>query len=380
MEKENELIEKIKTLNSEREEKFKSEMAEIKDKLKSISEEEIVKLSESIEKMKNITKEQKTRREIILAELEKKKSELENLVKVRSGSVDIYKEKTITSMGVNIVQPTTPVVQFNAGSKIESRVRLAAIMNFITQSEISTPYYIYNDLDVSAIGDVRTDEATPKARITANLKSYTAIPQKATAVEDITTEAVTDLTNIASTIDTVLQDICKLKKAKELLRIVKEKAIAVTTGTIIKLSPTNTLKDVILELANNIVNYDNTAFPEQKEFIPNVALVNWTDYLKMSVTKDATEAYLFAENIRETMGIQIIPCHRNDIAPGELIVGDFTQASIFNYGGYESRVGYDSGGFITNTLTVIGEERYIPLVKANATGAFAKCILGNFIS
>jgi hypothetical protein len=184
-------------------------------------------------------------------------------------------------------------------------------------------------------------------------------------------EADYDIANMSSIASGYLFSRVELAKASAVMAVINAAAPTFDPTTWVSGNITNpNLKDVIIALMNQVVNSENWA--DDIQYVPNIALVNWSDFLGLAVTKDKDEAYVFAEDFRNTYGVQIIPCHKNDMPAGSILIGDFSQCEVYDYEPYNVLLGHINEQLIYNLFTMVGETRFVKLVREYSKNAFCK--------
>jgi HK97 family phage major capsid protein len=104
-----------------------------------------------------------------------------------------------------------------------------------------------------------------------------------------------------------------------------------------------------------------------------VAFVNPIDAANMDLSKSADDGHYLlppfvSQNGMLVSGVPVVV--DNNIAVGNLLIGDMTKYKISMLEGFTIRWGLDSDDFSKNLITVIGEMRFHQYFSANHTGAF----------
>lgn len=103
-----------------------------------------------------------------------------------------------------------------------------------------------------------------------------------------------------------------------------------------------------------------------------VAFVNPVDAANMDLAKGTDGHYMLppftSSNGQTLAGIEIV--EDNNIAVGNLLIGDISKYKILMVEGMNIKWGYDSDDFSKNLITMIAEMRFHQFVGANDSGAF----------
>lgn len=372
------ITEKIKSLDIEA--KMNASNAEVV-KIKSELQNEIKLLQEEVAKSKSNGDKKGLNQE--LKEIFKAKhKDILNAMSSGRGEVEIYKMKSDLTPDMSTARITstsmTNVVRDwnNTDSKSGVKLRTPRILDLVTAGVVSRPYFSYGDIvpvhNDSTFGyATAVSEGAIKPKVAFAFENRQAVAKKVAAYMAITDEADLDIDFMSQNASDYLMKRVELAKAKSVITAVNTAAPSFDPatwagGAVV----TPNLRDVIIACMNQIVNAENWA--DDVQFVPNVALVNWNDFIGMSVTKDKNEAYLFAEGIRTALGVEIIPVHKNDVAVGEILVGDFSMAEVYAYENYNVKTGYINDQLIYNMFTIVGETRFIELVRNYNKVGFVK--------
>ena len=119
--------------------------------------------------------------------------------------------------------------------------------------------------------------------------------------------------------------------------------------------------DVIAVIVNAVITQS------EGTFIPNVALVNNIDTLKMKLTKDSSGRYLLPPFMDATGnlidGVQVVA--QPSLPAGTFIIGDLKNVQLDNVWGYTVRFGWENDDFSKNMITMIGESRLHLYISEN---------------
>ena len=124
------------------------------------------------------------------------------------------------------------------------------------------------------------------------------------------------------------------------------------------------LYDVVVACINQIANTES--WTDDIQYLPNVAFVNYADYMALNSLKDKNENYLMKLN----QLIPIVPMNKNDIAAGKILIGDFSLVQARATFGYEVSTGWINDQYIRNKFTMLGETGLICWVKEYDKRAF----------
>jgi HK97 family phage major capsid protein len=107
-------------------------------------------------------------------------------------------------------------------------------------------------------------------------------------------------------------------------------------------------------------------------FMPTAAFVNPIDAANMDLSKATDGQYVLPPFITASgtvvRGVQVI--EDNNIAVGNLLIGDFNKYKIEMYKEFYTTFGWENDDFSKNLVTIIGERRFHQRFSSNHVGAF----------
>jgi HK97 family phage major capsid protein len=396
MEKEKELIEKIKNevtdllkekgLSIEDINNKINAMQNVEDFKKLKSEFENVQAELTVLKNKGISQEPIGKQ--YFTAFEKLKTEIERVKFQKSGMVEILKMKTDNTP--NILTTSVTAVTTGGNGLFEMihsddiamlRLRESVIETYATRGTISIPMFTYTDTlpihDPSDKGFATVvAEGSAKPKISIKWENRMEYPVKVAAHEILSDEAEIDIPQLSMFANDALRKRTILARNSNIVTYVKTTAAAYDPTSWADASVVNpNLIDAIIAAAIQITNASSWA--DDIQFMPNIAFVNYQDYLALSTVKDKEEGYLWAESIDQKMRIRIIPVHKNDVPKGSILVGDFTKLEVYDYVPYEVKMGYINAQMIENMFTMVGETRFVKVIRQYNKKAFVYDTVAN---
>jgi len=387
--KELELIEKIKTeveslmkekgLTSEQiTEKLKTFTdVESVEKIKADLTAEITNLQEKIEKLKAGGDGQKTFKQNVSEAIKTKQAEIEAASK-GSGSVSIYKVKTdntpeLTTAIVGATNPAPTLANLrNVKDSPQIRLRDMNITDYVSigTSDTSTIEYadiipVHNPAN-KGFADV-VAEGNLKPRVAFTIEQRSVAEQVIAAHEILTKQAIRNVAQMESLATEYLLKRVMLKRGKHILDTVKTLVTGNTFDPASWTAPNvvqPNLYDVVVACINQIAN--TFSWTDDVQYLPNVAFVNWSDYMGLQTLKDKEENYL----VKLNQLIPIVPMYKGDIAAGKILIGDFSLVEAYQTFAYEVSTGWVNDQFIRNKFTMLGETGLITFIKEYDKRAF----------
>ena len=141
----------------------------------------------------------------------------------------------------------------------------------------------------------------------------------------------------------------------------------------LKIEKANTF-DAIVAAYTQIISTSHMAYR------PNLVLVNPLDYAGMQLAKDSNGQYLrpFKAGDELVQGLQVVTT--TAVEKGTIIMGDFNYLNIRDTWELTVTFGWENDDFTKNLVTMIGEKRLIPYIKAQYKTAFVKDTINNIIT
>ena len=132
----------------------------------------------------------------------------------------------------------------------------------------------------------------------------------------------------------------------------------------------------VLAVAVNQVMIAEVQSGEPAGFMPNYIVMHPTDVIKMKLTKDSNNQYIFPismPGISEVINVPVVSNPRMTV--DKFLVGDFTKAQLRIREDVNIQIGYENDDFTKNLVTILAEMRVAAFVKSNHTKAF---VYGDF--
>lgn len=388
------LAEIAKMSDAEKEQYFadkeKHETEVRKEELKNLEENLSSKLEtaeNSIDEIKSVVKEIKKvqaggiTENIILQAIKEKHEDIQNILKARSGVVEIeFKDvaSITTQNGTNTGAPNIIGTQIAPLQNV--KLRNLDVLNLFSRLNTNSPTYAYTEA-VPKDGDYKfVEEGKLKPQIDFEWRTKYATPVKIAAHMVLTEEAVTDVKGLESVARNYLREKHDIKKAKGLLSgtgtngepkgIITYGKPFVAGALALKIENPNFM-DVVNSAIVSIRNKHD--YEDQMQFQPNLVLVNEYDFLIHIVsakTAEGTPLYPNASIMNSvTIGnTTIMPSI--DIEQGKIFVGDLKRYFVTDYVGFTIRIGWINDQFVTNQFTMVGESRFHAFVKTLDENAF----------
>jgi hypothetical protein len=137
------------------------------------------------------------------------------------------------------------------------------------------------------------------------------------------------------------------------------------------------LYDLLVAIVNQIETAEVLA-GTPAGFEANTVILNTSDYLKLTVEKDAENRYLFDEISKKMPMLRII--HSARFPVGQILVCDMSKANLRIRRGFEMTFHEVEDDALLNLITVIGEMRLALFVKNQNLKAFVKATIATGIT
>lgn len=232
--------------------------------------------------------------------------------------------------------------------------------------------------EVAGEGDAGlTAEGVAKNQMDVDFKLVSEAVRKITVYVKISEEMLEDIDFMASAINTKLLQKLELKIDQQILagtaggvqlNGIYTQATAFAAGSFALAVVTPNLFDVIKVAINQIAIANHNA---------NFIVVHPSDAVALSLTKDGNKGYLFPTfNLPNGKTVDGIPVITNTgIGIGNMLVGDFSKASVYFKDAVRIEMGYDADDFTKNLRTVLAEARLALVIEGNDKTAFVKGVI-----
>lgn len=316
-----------------------------------------------------------------------------NLARTKSGVVELYSshedaEKAVGNITTASVTTTTGgnaiLDTINADEINGINLQTPFVEQFSTVSRTSKPVFVYTDY-IPKEGDVGfIAETAAKTELDLKLETRYVTPKKAAGYEILSTEAIQDVPRMQSEATGMLFKKYLLKRQNGILfgDGTGDTPTGVTSlaraydpaswDATNKVQDPN-LYDAVIAAATQILTTHN--YTDEAEFYPNVAFVNPAIINSLKLKKNEFGMYLFPtfqiNGGQGTMNVDnFVLVGKREIPAAKILIGDFTKLRIINYIDYAVTMGWINDQFIKNMFTMVGEGRFMTLIKNLDRNAF----------
>ena len=224
-------------------------------------------------------------------------------------------------------------------------------------------------------------EGGVKPMMSAKVSEVNVVAGKVALGAKLTEETLTDLPQLVAEIRAEIINRIGLAEEDGILngtgeggtvKGVSENMAGFSLGSL-KIEKPNTF-DAIVAAYTQIISTSNMAYR------PNLVLINPLDYASMQLTKDVNGQYLrpFTTGDELVQGLQVVTT--TAVAQGTIIMGDFNYLNIRDTWELTVTFGWENDDFTKNLVTMIGEKRLVPYIKAQYKTAFVKDTIANIIT
>jgi hypothetical protein len=273
------------------------------------------------------------------------------------------------------------------------------IERFSSVTRTTKPVYPYADFEPKDGDAAFTAENAAKSQVDLKVVVKTVGPKKVTAYSTLSTESVEDIPRMQSEATGLLLKKVLLKRQSKILfgtgagqdpigvagkaRTYNQAGLLdnngnALAGSLILTANGNGIKDpnlfdAIQAAALQIFSTAN--YTDEVEYYPNLVILNPTDLASLKLKKNAFDQYLFPELVFNNGDNPIrignmAAIAKRQIAPGKIMIGDFTRLEIVNYIDYALRLGWINDNLINNLFTMVGESRFFTVVRELDRNAF----------
>lgn len=203
------------------------------------------------------------------------------------------------------------------------------------------------------------------------LETESSVPKKVAERMKVSTEMLDDVDGLTSMITTELQYEVDMACNTAVLTGVSS---ATSPAGVTTLAVPFTLATLDTIPAPNNFDAIRAAIAQlvSMNFMPTAAYVNPIDAANMDLSKSVDGVYVLppftTPNGMVVRGVPVI--EDNNIAVGNLLIGDFNKYKIEMYKDFYTQFGWENDDFSRNLVTVIGERRFHQRFSSNHVGAF----------
>lgn len=220
-----------------------------------------------------------------------------------------------------------------------------------------------------------------KPMMTAEVAEKNIVAGKVALGAKLTEETLTDLPQLVAEIRAEIINRIGLAEEDGILNGTGEGG---TVKGVSENMPGFSLSSLKIEKANTfdaiVAAYTQIISTSHMAYRPNLVLVNPLDYAGMQLAKDANGQYLrpFKAGDELVQGLQVVTT--TAVEQGTIIMGDFNYLNIRDTWELTVTFGWENDDFTKNLVTMIGEKRLIPYIKAQYKTAFVKDTINNIIT
>lgn len=229
-----------------------------------------------------------------------------------------------------------------------------------------------------------TGEGSAKTQADFDIVEAKADVKKVTAYIKTSKEALDDIAALQAEINSELITLVKNKLDVQLLTGdgtgnnltgVITAATAYSAGAFAGTIDAANKFDALATAVSQVLNAEVVS-GEPAGFVPNYIVMNSADLVALKLTKDSTGNYIFPINmpgISEVINVPVIANPR--MTADKFLVGDFTKAQLRIREDVNIQIGYENDDFTKNLVTILAEMRAAAFVKSNHAKAF---VYGDF--
>lgn len=224
-----------------------------------------------------------------------------------------------------------------------------------------------------------TGEGSAKTQADFDLVEASKKVKKVTSYIKVSKEALDDIETLQAEINGELMVLVKNKLDAQLLsgddsgenlKGVMEYAQAFAAGDLAGTITAPNNFDALAAAVNQIMVAEVVS-GEPAGFMPNHIILNPVDVVKMKLTKDSNNNYIFPVSLPGMTDVLDVPVIKNArMTKGEFLVGDFTKANLRIREDVNIQIGYENDDFTKNLVTILAEMRAVHFVKSNHVKAF----------
>lgn len=229
-----------------------------------------------------------------------------------------------------------------------------------------------------------TGEGSAKTQADFDIVEAKADVKKVTAYIKTSKEALDDISALQAEINSELITLVKNKLDVQLLTGdgtgnnltgVITAATAYSAGSFAGTIDSANKFDALATAVSQVLNAEVVS-GEPAGFVPTYIVMNSADMVGLKLTKDSTGNYIFPismPGVSEVINVPIIANPR--MTADKFLVGDFTKAQLRIREDVNIQIGYENDDFTKNLVTILAEMRAAAFVKSNHAKAF---VYGDF--
>ena len=366
--------------------------ADLNEKMKSaVSKEEIEAVKTAVEQLsldiksnaENAHKKAGTSaKEQVVSFLGKEKTNLENLAKNKSGSVafDLNLKSASTFTTANIDAVGTNGISILL-SDIEPGITATpsarpSVMSYLNRGTMTGSYVVYAEMKNNDGGAGNTAEGSTKTAMDFDIVEAKSDAKKITSYIKTSKEALSDIQALSAEINGELLVLIMNKieddilegggtNALEGLNDTTNVSTAYSAGNFANTIANANIYDVVNTAASQIMTAEVVS-GRPAGFMPNIVILNPEDVVKLKLTKDANDNYLFPVSLPGTPSISGLTVISSPwLTVDKFIVADSSKIMFRVREDVNISIGYENDDFTKNLVTILAEARVAMYVKSN---------------
>lgn len=366
--------------------------ADLNEKMKSaVTKEEIEAVKTAIEQLsldmkanaeQAHKKDGTSAKEQVVSFLGKEKTNLENLAKNKSGSVafDLNLKSASTFTTANIDAVGTNGISILL-SDIEPGITATpsarpSVMSYLNRGTMTGSYVVYAEMKNNDGGAGNTAEGTAKTAMDFDIVEAKSDAKKITSYIKTSKEALSDIQALSAEINGELLVLIMNKieddilegggtNALEGLNDTTNVSTAYSAGNFANTIANANIYDVVNTAASQIMTAEVVA-GRPAGFMPNIVILNPEDVVKLKLTKDGNDNYLFPVSLPGTPSISGLTVISSPwLTVDKFIVADSSKIMFRVREDVNISIGYENDDFTKNLVTILAEARVAMYVKSN---------------
>lgn len=366
--------------------------ADLNEKMKSaVTKEEIEAVKTAIEQLsldmkanaeQAHKKDGTSAKEQVVSFLGKEKTNLENLAKNKSGSVafDLNLKSASTFTTANIDAVGTNGISILL-SDIEPGITATpsarpSVMSYLNRGTMTGSYVVYAEMKNNDGGAGNTAEGSAKTAMDFDIVEAKSDAKKITSYIKTSKEALSDIQALSAEINGELLVLIMNKieddilegggtNALEGLNDTTNVSTAYSAGNFANTIANANIYDVVNTAASQIMTAEVVS-GRPAGFMPNIVILNPEDVVKLKLTKDANDNYLFPVSLPGTPSISGLTVISSPwLTVDKFIVADSSKIMFRVREDVNISIGYENDDFTKNLVTILAEARVAMYVKSN---------------
>jgi HK97 family phage major capsid protein len=370
------------------------QVAELNEKMKAAAtKEEIDAVKTAVEKLSldikaaneaaiNKTKAGASAKEQVKKNLDAQKEAIAGLHKNKSGSVafdlDLKSAGTFTTANVDAVGTNGISILL---SDIEPGITVTpsarpSVVSALQRFPMTGSYVVYAEMRNNDGGAGNTAEGAAKTAMDFDIVEAKSDAKKITSYIKTSKEALSDIVELSATINGELMTLLMNQLENDILEGGGTNALqglndttnvstAYSAGNFANTIASANIFDVVNTAASQIMTAEVVS-GRPAGFMPNVVMLNPEDVVKLKLTKDANDNYLFPVSLPGTPSISGLTVISTPwLTVDKFIVADTSKINFRVREDINISIGYENDDFTKNLVTILAETRVAMFVKSN---------------